>query len=43
MRAVLFSPMEMNILYLGPSLRRDFLDEAILLTYPEFSKIKREY
>jgi len=35
--------MEMNILYLGPSLRRDFLDEALLLTYPEFGKIKREY
>lgn len=35
--------MEMNILYLGPTLRRDFLDEAILLAYPEFSKVKREY
>ena len=43
LRAVLFSPMEMNILYLGPSLRRDFLDEAILLAYPEFGKVKREY
>lgn len=43
LRAVLFSPMEMNILYLGPGLRRDFLDEAILLAYPEFQKVKREY
>lgn len=43
MRAVLFSPMEMNILYLGPGLRRDFLDEAILLAHPEFAKTKREY
>lgn len=42
-RAVLFSPMEMNILYLGPSLRRDFLDEALSLASPEFQKIKREY
>ncbi|MDD5377289.1 MAG: DNA replication and repair protein RecF [Candidatus Gracilibacteria bacterium] len=42
-RAVLFTPMEMNILYLGPSLRRDFLDEALLLAYPEFTKIRREY
>lgn len=42
-RAVLFTPMEMNILYLGPSLRRDFLDEAILLAHPEFAKVKREY
>jgi recombinational DNA repair ATPase RecF len=35
--------MEMNILYLGPTLRRDFLDEAISIAYPEFTKIKREY
>lgn len=43
LRAVLFTPMEMNILYLWPSLRRDFLDESLLLSYPEFAKIKREY
>jgi len=42
-RAVFFSPMEMNILYLGPSLRRDFLDEILLLSYPEFSKVRRDY
>ena len=35
--------MEMNILYLGPGLRRDFLDEATVLAYPEFTKIRREY
>jgi recombinational DNA repair ATPase RecF len=35
--------MEMNTLYLGPSLRRDFLDEALLLAFPEFVKVKREY
>lgn len=35
--------MEINILYLGPGLRRDFLDEAILIAHPEFAKIKREY
>ncbi|MFA6091178.1 MAG: DNA replication and repair protein RecF [Candidatus Gracilibacteria bacterium] len=43
LRAILFTPMEMNILYLGPTLRRDFLDEAISIAYPEFTKIKREY
>lgn len=42
-RAVLFAPLEMNILYLGPSLRRDFLDEAVLLTYPDFLAVKRNY
>lgn len=42
-RAVLFAPLEMNILYLGPSLRRDFLDEAVLLAYPDFLAVKRNY
>ena len=42
-RAVLFSPIEMNLLYLGPSLRRDFLDEVLLLSFPEFLRIRREY
>ncbi|MFZ4462117.1 MAG: hypothetical protein ACOYN2_06615 [Patescibacteria group bacterium] len=43
MRAMLFLPIEMNLLYLGPSLRRDFLDETLLLTYEPFAKLKREY
>lgn len=42
-RAVFFSPLEMNILYLGPSLRRDLLDESIMLAYPSFTKIRRDY
>lgn len=42
-RAMLFSPLEMNVLYLGPSLRRDFIDEPIALAFPEFSKLRREY
>ncbi len=42
-RAVLFTPIEMNLLYLGPSLRRDFLDEVLLLSHLEFSKIRRDY
>lgn len=40
---MLFLPIEMNLLYLGPSLRRDFLDETLLLTYEPFAKLKREY
>jgi DNA replication and repair protein RecF len=43
MRAMLFSPIEMNILYLGPSLRRDLLDEALLLSHSEFARVRREY
>lgn len=42
-RAMLFSPIEMNVLYLGPSLRRDFLDEPISLAFPEFAKLKKDY
>ncbi len=42
-RAVLFTPIEMNLLYLGPSLRRDFLDEVLLLSHLEFLKVRRDY
>lgn len=42
-RAMLFSPIEMNVLYLGPSLRRDFLDEPLSLAFPEFAKVKKDY
>ncbi len=43
LRAVLFDPIEMNLLYLGPSLRRDFLDEILLIAHPEFLSIRRKY
>jgi len=42
-RAVFFSPQEMNTLYLGPDGRRDFLDEALLLAFPAFARVKSEY
>ena len=42
-RAVFFSPMEMNVLYLGPELRRDFLDETLTLSFPAFARVKSEY
>ncbi len=42
-RAMLFSPLEMNVLYLGPSLRRDFVDEPLSLSFPEFPRLKRDY
>lgn len=43
LRAMLFSPIEMNVLYLGPSLRREFLDEPLSLAFPEFVKLKKDY
>ena len=41
--AIFFSPMEMNIMYLWPSLRRDFLDEVSMLDSPSFHRIKSDY
>lgn len=40
---VIFSPIMMNMMYLSPSLRRDFIDEALISSYPEYEKIIREY
>jgi len=41
--AVFLSPQEMNIMYLGPSWRRDFFDEVCLLRDISFYKIKNDY
>jgi len=41
--AVFLSPQEMNIMYLGPSGRRDFFDEVCLLWDISFYKIKNDY
>ncbi|MDF1682909.1 MAG: hypothetical protein P1U46_04305 [Patescibacteria group bacterium] len=35
-KCVIFSPIMMNMLYLSPSLRRDFLDEALNSSYLEY-------
>jgi DNA replication and repair protein RecF len=43
LRAMLFTPIEMNMLYLGPALRRDFLDEILLLSHTEFLRVRRDY
>ena len=42
-RAILLSPMDLNILYLGPDLRRHLLDEVLTLTYSDFATKKRAY
>lgn len=41
--AVFFSPIEINIIYLWPGLRRDFLDEVCFLYDKNFLKIKSDY
>lgn len=40
---VSFHPMMMNLMYLGPSHRRDFLDRVIVSSFPEYQKILSEY
>lgn len=40
---VSFHPMKMNLMYLGPSSRRDFLDEILIKTFPEYKKILQGY
>lgn len=40
---VSFSPIIMNMMYLSPSLRREFLDEIIIKTFPEYSDFSKKY
>jgi DNA replication and repair protein RecF len=42
-KVVLFSPIIMNMMYLSPSLRREFLDEILLKTFPDYKKILIDY
>ena len=39
----IFSPMIMNIMYLSPSLRRDFIDTILCSSYPEYGTLLRSY
>lgn len=43
LKSVIFSPVTMNIFHLGPSLRRDFLDNILLSSFPEYDKILKNY
>ncbi len=40
---VSFHPMKMNLMYLGPSQRRNFLDEILIQTFSEYKKILQAY
>ena len=40
---VFFSPIIMNMMYLSPTLRREFLDETLSKTFPEYKKLQSEY
>jgi len=42
-KSVIFSPIIMNMMYLSPSLRRDFIDNILINSYPEYEKHLKEY
>ena len=42
-KSVTFSPIIMNLMYLSPSLRRDFIDNILTNSYPEYEKLLKEY
>lgn len=42
-RCCIFSPIMMNMMYLSPSLRRDFIDQILINSFPEYQDILKEY
>lgn len=40
---VIFSPIMMNMVYLSPTLRRDFLDDTLKSSYHEYEKLLKDY
>ncbi len=42
-KVVSFSPIIMNMMYLSPNLRRDFLDEILIKTFTDYKKILSDY
>ena len=38
-----FIPLMMNLFYLGPKYRRDFLDDLLKNTFPEYEDILQKY
>lgn len=42
-QALYVESLSLNILYLSPSLRRDFLDEMIATKHPAYTKVRRDY
>ena len=42
-KCVIFSPIIMNMMYLSPSLRRDFLDSLLKSSFPNYEKLLSDY
>lgn len=43
LKSVIFSPTTMNMFFLWPNLRREFLDNILLSSFPEYEKILKDY
>ncbi len=42
-KCVTFAPILMNLMYLAPNLRRDFLDNILKSSFPEYDKLLSDY
>lgn len=42
-KIIIFQPMDMNMMYLSPSLRRDFIDDILWNTFETYNKINKDY
>jgi recombinational DNA repair ATPase RecF len=42
-KCVIFSPIIMNMMYLAPNLRRDFLDDLLKSSFEEYEKLLSDY
>ena len=42
-KCIIFSPIIMNMMYLSPNLRRDFLDNLLSNSFEEYSKLNQDY
>lgn len=42
-KCVIFSPIIMNMMYLSPSLRREFIDSILISSYHDYDKLLKQY
>ncbi|NDK07927.1 DNA replication and repair protein RecF [Candidatus Gracilibacteria bacterium] len=42
-KIIIFKPMDMNMMYLSPSYRRDFIDDILSNSFPSYERINKNY
>lgn len=42
-KVIIFKPMDMNMMYLSPSFRRDFIDDILSNSFASYDKINKDY